>query len=206
MPQPKAMKGYVKTSNIYFAALISVSIGFFAGVLFSAYKTLNIPIPTQANRSGHTHTAPRQLSEQQMQTLRALLDATRSNPNDIDGWTRLGHFYFNISNYEKAIEAYQKSLALAPDRPDVWTDMGVMYRRAGKPKKAIESFDRALSISTDHQKAMFNKGVVYMHDLNDTGAALASWEMLLKINPDAKTPGGQLVRTMVNEIKRNNRS
>jgi tetratricopeptide (TPR) repeat protein len=79
-----------------------------------------------------------------------------------------------------------------------------MYRRTGDPKKAIQSFEKALSINQQHEVALFNLGVVQMHDLKDAKAALASWEQLVKINPQAKTPSGQLVKSMLAELKKNN--
>ena len=49
---------------------------------------------------------------------------------------------------------------------------------------------------------MFNKGVVLMHDLNDKPGALASWEALVKVNPNAKAPNGQLVSNLIAGLKK----
>lgn len=211
MPQnTKPLKGYVKTSNLYLSVLMALSVGFLGGVLFSAYRTTTIaPVPggMQQPPPGMPSPGPRAdvpLTKDQAQTLAALEQATRTTPDNVEAWTQLGHFYFDTGKNAKAIKAYEKSLALDGNRPDVWTDLGVMYRREGDPKKAIECFDRALSINDQHQVAMFNKGVVYMHDLNDAKAALGSWEKLVQINPAAKAPNGQLVSTLVSELKKKN--
>ncbi|MBV8537321.1 MAG: c-type cytochrome biogenesis protein CcmI [Alphaproteobacteria bacterium] len=42
-----------------------------------------------------------------------------SNPNDVDGWLRLGHARHVLGEEDKSIEAYAKAAALAPNRPDV---------------------------------------------------------------------------------------
>ena len=143
------------------------------------------------------------MTQEQSQTLAALLQVTKTTPDNVNAWTQLGHLYFDSGQHQKAIEAYEKSLELDAKRPDVWTDLGVMYRRAGDPKKAIEKFDRALSINPQHEIARFNTGVVLMHDLNDVDGALRAWEELLQINPLAQTPGGQPVQTMVDQLKKN---
>ena len=209
----QTLKGYIKTSNMYLIALLTLSVGFLCGVLFSSYRMASIapsPAPSPQGATapapppGMPGTAPSSsvpLTKVQSEKLAALLEATKSTPGNVQAWTQLGHFYFDSGRPGKAIEAYEKSLALDPNRPDIWTDMGVMYRRTGKPKKAIESFERALSINASHEVAMFNKGVVMMHDLNDRAGAIASWEALVKVNPNAKAPNGQLIRKMVAALK-----
>jgi cytochrome c-type biogenesis protein CcmH/NrfG len=198
----KTIKGYVKTENMILFLFIAVGIGFLGGVVFSAWRSgAGTPGPTQSNQ--RTMAKP-PMSMEQRQELDALLQATKTTPDNVQAWTQLGHFYFDSGEHEKAIDAYVQSLELDPDRPDVWTDLGVMYRRSGDPKKAIQSFERALSINQRHEIALFNMGVVQMHDLKDAKAALASWERLVKINPQAKTPSGQLVKSMLAELKKNN--
>ncbi len=200
----KTLRGYVTTSNMYLAVLVALSVGFLGGVLFSSYRSASMA-PVASSPGGAPSSAPATgvpMTQNQSQKLAALLEATKATPDNVQAWTQLGHLYFDTGKHTQAIEAYQKSLALDANRPDVWTDMGVMYRRTGKPEKAIESFDRALSINSRHETAMFNKGVVYMHDLNDAKAAIASWESLVKINPSAKAPNGQLVSTLVTELKK----
>jgi cytochrome c-type biogenesis protein CcmH/NrfG len=200
----KALKGYVKTSNMYLTVLVALSVGFLGGVLFSAYRSSSgvSGVPGNAGGPSSSPSTGVPLNQDQSQKLAALLEATKATPDNLQAWTQLGHFYFDIGKHDQAIEAYQQSLALDGNRPDVWTDIGVMYRRTGKPEKAIESFDRALSINNGHETAMFNKGVVLMHDLDDPNAAISAWESLVKINPGAKAPNGQAVSTLVTELKK----
>ena len=109
--------------------------------------------------------------------------------------------YFDTGNYQKAITAYTRSLALNPNDANVETDLGVMYRRSGQPNKAIEEFDRAAKIDPKHETALFNKGIVLMHDLNDLDGAIQAWEELLKRNPAATSPSGQPVKDLVERMK-----
>ncbi len=201
----KVTKGYVKTENMLLFLLVAVAVGFVSGVVFSAYRSPPVPDVAQnmpQNTSGGT--AP--MTAQQKQTLAALVQATQATPENIKVWTQLGHFYFDVGLSEKAIQAYEKSLALDGSRPDVWTDLGVMYRRSGDADKAIASFDRAISLNRKHEIARFNKGVVLMHDKNDPKGALETWERLLEINPQAKTPSGDPLKTMVEQLKKNSPS
>jgi cytochrome c-type biogenesis protein CcmH/NrfG len=146
------------------------------------------------------------LTQEQSQTLTALIQATKTTPDNVNAWTQLGHFYFDAGQHENAIQAYEKSLELDGARPDVWTDLGVMYRRAGDPTRAVQCFDRALAVNDRHEVALFNKGVVLMHDINDTQAALMAWGKLVEINPNAQTPNGQSVKSMIDQVKNGNPS
>jgi cytochrome c-type biogenesis protein CcmH/NrfG len=205
MPEPtKTLNGYVKTSNMYLTVMVALAVGFLGGVIFSSYRASSVapvqgiaPVPGNSGASG-----PAPLTQEQSQTLAALIQATKTTPDNVNAWTQLGHFYFDTGQHEKAIQAYEKSLELDGSRPDVWTDLGVMYRRAGDPTQAVQCFDRALAINDRHEVALFNKGVVLMHDINDAKAALKAWEKLVEVNPNAQTPNGQSVKSMIDQVKK----
>jgi tetratricopeptide (TPR) repeat protein len=128
--------------------------------------------------------------------------AVQQNPNNAEAWTQLGHAYFDTNQPVKAIEAYNKSLALIPSNPPVLTDLGVMYRRNGQPEKAIEAFDKALASTPGFEQALFNKGVVLYNDLGDLGGALQAWRELLIVNPGAMGPNGVPVEKMVDDLSK----
>lgn len=198
---PKPIKGYIKTENMILLVLLAVAVGFIGGVAFSVYRSAS-QLPATADSQNTTMPLPAESRE----VLQALLEQTQTDPNNPTAWSQLGHHYFDTGQPQLAIEAYEKSLKLDPDRPDVWTDLGVMYRRNENPQKAIEMFNRALKLNPSHEIAMFNKGVVLMHDLQDSKGALESWEKLVLINPEAKTPSGQPVREILEQMKQNSPS
>jgi cytochrome c-type biogenesis protein CcmH/NrfG len=126
---------------------------------------------------------------------------TAQNPQSAEAWIQLGNLYFDTDNNEKAIGAYQNSLALKPDNANVLTDMGVMYRRSGKPAEAIKAFSKAIAVDPRHEVSRFNKGIVLMHDLKDREGALKAWEGLLEINPLAMAPNGQSVDQLIQHYR-----
>jgi len=128
--------------------------------------------------------------------------AAKENPDSADTWIRLGNIYFDTARHQLAIEAYEKSLALAPNNANVLTDLGVMYRRSDRPNEAIASFDRAIAVNPKHETARFNKGIVLLHDLGDEKGAIKAWENLVEVNPVAVTPSGISVDEMVTEMKK----
>ena len=188
--------GYVKSENVIWFVAAALLIGFVSGVAFGIYKVgATAGTPTQGM-------AP-VVDEAQEQVIDELEARTRETPGNPDTWIQLGHQYFDMGRSEAAVIAYEKALAIDDRNADVWTDLGVMYRRTGNPEKAIEAFDKAIAIDPRHEISRFNKGIVLFHDLKDQKGALAAWESLLAINPQAKTPGGQSVRDLIAHLKAN---
>jgi cytochrome c-type biogenesis protein CcmH/NrfG len=193
--ESKVIKGYVKTENMILTIVLAIAIGFVGGVAFSAYRSIkNATLGEQASISNP-------VSKDQQGLIEALNLRIKANPKDIEAWTQLGHLYFDLDRTKEAVDAYEKSLELDAKRPDIWTDLGVMYRRNGEPGKAVEKFDQALKLDPNHQIALYNKGIVLMHDLKDPKGALAAWEKLLQINPNAQTPNGDAVTRIVQQLK-----
>ncbi|MGE4291437.1 MAG: tetratricopeptide repeat protein [Desulfovibrio sp.] len=158
-------------------------------------KTVNLAPPNSA-----TAMAPQAVagSGPDVAGLRA---AAEANPSDTHAWIDLGNAYFDSDKPKEAITAYERALALSPDHADVWTDLGVMYRRDHQPQKAVQSFDRAVLAQPSHKTARFNKGIVLYFDLKDTAAAIAAWEDLLSVDPNATAPDGTPLRGMVEKLK-----
>ena len=197
--------GYVKKETMLWFTTIALVVGFLLGVVLTVYKSSSgLPVPSAPPRS---QPPPPQAGKQGPSVETAarifkLEKLTNQNPNDVEAWIQLGNSYFDSENFEKAINAYQKSLALKPDDANVLTDMGVMYRRSGKPAEAVEAFDKAIAVDPRHEVSRFNKGIVLLHDLKDTQAAIRAWEELLEVNPIAMTPSGQSVDQMITQMKK----
>ena len=116
-------------------------------------------------------------------------------------WAELGNAYFDTNQHQRAIDAYQESLAISPNNSNVITDMGIMYRRLDLPENAIEAFDRAIEVDPSHQFALYNKGLVLLHDLNDQTGAIRAWEALVKLSPGFRTPEGRGVADMLGALR-----
>jgi len=192
----KKISGYVRSENVIWFVVASLLIGFVAGVAFGIYKSGSIADPHQSEASAG-------MDIERQQAIDTLKAQAEKNPQDIAAWVGLGHQYFDANLPDEAIAAYEKALAIDQENADVWTDLGVMYRRSGSLDKAVDAFDRAMNIDSGHEISRFNKGIVLFHDLKDEKGALAAWESLLAINPNAKSPGGQTVRELVDHIKAN---
>jgi len=198
-----ARKEYVKKNTMLLISFICLAVGFFGGVVYTAYKSgsaVQVPglIPQQAQQEG---TQEKSATEDQAGEMLALEKEVGNNPANAGAWLRLGNLYFDTNNYQNAIRAYKKFLALKPNNADVQTDLGVMYRRSGKPREALKAFQAAVKIDPEHEIARFNMGIVMLHDLNDRKGALRAWEDLIHLNPSAKAPDGQPLKEYIKRLK-----
>jgi len=169
--------------------------GFLSGIAFTVYKGDSpslVPATTENGQSQNN------VNRQAIINMEAQVTA---NPENFENWIQLGHLYYDADLPEKAIAAYTKSLELHSGDANLLTDLGVMYRRTKQPEKAIELFNQAILKDSSHLPSRFNKGIVLLHDLNDPTGAIATWEELLRINPEAKTANGQPIREFVEKIK-----
>jgi cytochrome c-type biogenesis protein CcmH/NrfG len=193
----------VQKQTLYIAILISITLGFMLGALYTSHKLAGEggavqSVPAAAGgKPGSQDTTDARVGEQILK----LEEFLKANPNNAEAWTQLGNIFFDTNRFKDAIEAYEKSVELEPGNANVLTDLGVMHRRNKSPEKAVKYFDLAIQAAPDHETARFNKGIVLMHDLNDLPGAIATWEGLLEVNPMATAPNGQLVNTLVQGLK-----
>ena len=182
------------------AVAISLLVGFLGGIFFSAFKLGPVS-------SSHQHTPTQQqvqqgLSPDDAAKILELEKEVAVNPENYEALVELGHRYFDSGQHQKAINMYVKALALDSSDANVWTDLGVMYRRSKQPQKALESFETASTKNPKHEISRFNKGIVLFYDMKDYKGAIAAWNDLLTINPNAKAGNGIPVSEFIKEAEK----
>lgn len=198
--EKEKIEGFVKKETLITVSVIMFIIGFIAGAVFTVYKS-GPPLSVQQQEQSHMREQVQVIPDEIAKEINELEEKTSNSPDDLESWKELGHLYFYINNFDKAIWAYNKSLELDPDNADIITDLGIMYRRSGNPSEAIKSFDKAININPNHENARLNKGIVLMHDLNDIDGAIKAWEDLIKLNPEIKTSDGIPIKKMIQSYK-----
>ncbi len=126
----------------------------------------------------------------------------RENPDDLAGWKMLGRSYFQLRNYAKAVEAFERAVQLESGMNGqtlvdlgeaVWTqDQRTLTGRAG------ELFENAIATSPNNPKALFYSGLVAVERGERTLAA-DRWEALLALSP----PEGiqEILRQRIAELR-----
>jgi len=84
------------------------------------------------------------------------------NPNDLQGWLRLGRSYRVLGKPEKSLEALKKASELAPENVDVLAKYARAIRRAAGDEQTEESIEvsrRILQLDPAHAEALWFVGV-----------------------------------------------
>jgi uncharacterized protein HemY len=138
------------------------------------------PAPAEPAAGPGPGAAPGGAPMAEIQRLREYLE---KNPNDADALLALANLNFDIKNWARALELYERRLALKPGEPDVMTDAGVCYRELGDFPKALGLFDRAMTIAPDHWQSRYNKVIVLAFDLKDYAGAQKVLDDLQRLQP-----------------------
>jgi len=179
--------------------LAAGAIGFYLGTVFlDAYRSGK---PAQTQTTAVPQAAPAEDHAAEKARIRVLQAETTAHPDNAAAWVELGNLFFDTHQPAQAVGAYQTALKLGAGSADVWTDLGIMQRELGRFQEALAAFDKAIALDPRHDNARFNKGVVLLHDLNDRAGALAAWEELVRIRPDARTPDGQLLSEVIKQAR-----
>ncbi len=180
----------MKKESILLVVIVLV-VGILIGVIFTNARK-NVATNTSAPAS-----APAVNYQQQISMLEGIV---AKEPGNRNAWVQLGHNFFDSDQPMKAIEAYDKALAINDQDSNVLTDQGVMYRRLGWFDKAISNFEKANRINPNHQQSLYNLGIVYRYDLQDFPRAIEAWEKFLIVNPSG--PGSSQIRAELENLKR----
>jgi len=150
------------------------------------------PAPRAPGHSGDDLAAAAQLSpEQRTQMVRGMVDRLaaklQEQPDDLEGWLRLGRSYEVLDESTKAADAYAHAAALKPD------DASILVREvdaltAGRaptdpvPQAAIDVLKRLEALDPSEPRALWFLGLAAAQD-HRIDDAKADWEKLLTVLP-----------------------
>jgi hypothetical protein len=105
----------------------------------------------------------------------------------LDGSNAVLHFDLANShrlnnNPERALNFYQKALALNPDFSEAYVNQGVLLNDLQGYQPAIASLDAALSLEKNRADYWLNRGAVHQSH-NKTAAAIADYDQAIALEP-----------------------
>lgn len=134
--------------------------------------------------------------------VKGLDERLRDNPDDLAGWKMLGRSYFQLRQFDKAIDAYERAVQLeSASNGQTLVDLGEavwMKDQSTLSGRAGELFENAIAISPDNPKALFYGGLVAI-ERGERFLAADRWEVLLATSP----PDGiqEILRQRVAELR-----
>jgi tetratricopeptide (TPR) repeat protein len=87
------------------------------------------------------------------------------------------------AQWDDAIDAYRRVVALDPTYAAAWNNLGLLLHRLGRYEEARAAYAQALRQDTRCCEAAYNLGSLY-EDLSDLDAAIRHYRLALEIAPD----------------------
>lgn len=183
--------------------VIGILIGFIAAYFMFEMASTRQPAPAQAQAQVGTAGAMPQgapnATGAPMMIVQELRARVEENPNDLEAVRELANMNYDINNWGRAAELYERALALDPGNIDSMTDLGACYRNLGRSQDALRLFKEVRQIDPDHWQSRFNEILILAFDLGDLSAAAAETEALQALqpnNPDVQRLADEIARRM----------
>ncbi|MFA4955392.1 MAG: tetratricopeptide repeat protein [Candidatus Methanoperedens sp.] len=98
-------------------------------------------------------------------------------------WVDKGTEYDISGEYEKAIEAYNKAIAINPNDKEAWLFKGLAFGELDEYDKAIEAYNKAIDIDPNYAYAWNHKGTA-LTELGEYNKAIESFNKAIDIDPN----------------------
>jgi cytochrome c-type biogenesis protein CcmH len=160
--------------------------------------------PTEEQMQAAADMAPEQRAQMIGGMIEKLAAKLKDDPNDLDGWLRLGRAYYVQGDPAKAVEAYDHAAALKPGDPGIKLQTVAALLSGLKPEdalppRAVAMLNEVAAVAPDAPEVLWYLGVVAARD-GRAAEARDKWTKLLESLPgdgeDAK-----MVRAALGELK-----
>ena len=188
------------------AAALAVAIALGAGALYLRVGAPGLPgEPYAARGPERERVAAEQAEMAQIKGMVArLADRLKANPDDLEGWIRLGRSYAVLGERKEAEAAFAEAERLKPNDPEVILAeaQAMMVGRAVAdpiPDPVVTLLKRVAAIDPAQPVALWYLGL-YAAQQSDFAQARANWQKLLKILP-AASPEHRTLESALEAIK-----
>jgi len=178
----KKKKEAGETRQAWVVALVALGITL---PLSAAGLYAMIQRPILANLSNPTAPANASIPPQVMEMVTRLENHLSEQPDDADGWYRLGRAYAVLGRAGEANAAYARAYKLNPDNPQVVAEYAVFLYN-GDPQntggQVFGLFSRLLELDPQNRDALWFLGLA-AYQKADYKKTLGYWDRLLKLLP-----------------------
>ena len=181
------------------AIALAAALPFGAFLLYLALGTPGAPDLPLAARPTEQPADPAMVVVAEM--VGRLAQRLEENPDDAEGWARLGRSYLVLGRYAESVTAYERALKLTADRPDLAGEYGeslVLLHDGQVSAVARQAFETALAADPGEPRSRYYLalGAAQAGDLQ---GALDGWVALAKdAPPDA--PWLAAVRARIDDV------
>ncbi len=95
----------------------------------------------------------------------------------------LANDYYKISEFDKAIEHYNKALELKPDLLETYFNRALAYTRKSMYDRALEDMSKVIALNPQLAEAYYTRGLIYEYK-QEYDLAILDYDVALEIDPD----------------------
>jgi cytochrome c-type biogenesis protein CcmH/NrfG len=197
--QPK----FWSNAQTYTMATICMVLGVVMGYLVHAPANANANVPAASAPAQPAPAAMSMPSPQDMKRMAdkqaaPLLAQLQKDPKNPELLAKIGGAYMAAQQFPVAQQYFEQSVAIKPD-PETMNALAFTYYSLGDTDKAIATLNSAIKANPKNSKLYFNLGMFEWHGKTDPKAAIAAWEMCLKVNPN--DPKRDQLKKMIAQAK-----
>lgn len=134
------------------------------------------------------------------------MDANEKSPSNARGFHNLAGALSDLGRYEEALEAYEATLKIEPDKSEAHYSMGYVYGKTGRIEDAKRKYADVLNLKFNNPKAHMNLGIIYKNEMKFAEAEKA-YKIALSQNPyygECYSNLGVLYATLSHEYRKQN--
>ena len=116
------------------------------------------------------------------------LEHERKQSNQMTVWdySRQGSRYYDLKQYESAIESYSNAINMQSDIFTFYNNRGSAYKEMGEYEKALSDFNKAIKLKPDCETAYNNRGIIYA-EMGEYEKALSDYNKAIELKSDYET-------------------
>ena len=195
--------------QVYLLAALFLLLGLAIGYLFLGTKASEPPMavgqpsvaPPVHGSSPTPHPKPTMDQMKQMAAVQssALLEKLKTDPNNVSLLMQVANIYKSAHQFKEAAEYYDRVIKADPKNVVARTEMASCLYYSGDVDGAVTQLHLSLKYKPTDPNSLFNLGLIEWKGKNDPAGAIATWQQLLKTNPNLDRK--PIVEQMIGEAK-----
>jgi tetratricopeptide (TPR) repeat protein/uncharacterized membrane protein YeaQ/YmgE (transglycosylase-associated protein family) len=106
----------------------------------------------------------------------------KSFSESADKYSNIGNDYFEMGQYQKAVENYNEAIHLEPDKDYIYRNRGLAYYNLGNYNQAIQDNNKAIELNPKFVDAYIDRGRAY-GNLGNYNQAIQDHDKAIELNP-----------------------
>jgi tetratricopeptide (TPR) repeat protein len=108
-------------------------------------------------------------------------------PDQHNAYHELSQTFYQLKNYDKAIEFANRAIALDPKCWLCFQALGNIYDDSGKPEDALVQYNKAVDLAPNSGRPLYNSALTLNH-LNRKSESISALEKAIQVDPQYPSP------------------